>query len=89
MNKAEIEKFQELITKNNELEQKNKELINSLLTQNVQNQNALKFDISLESDNRTLKEALKGGKISQIKLIRILTGMGLKEAKDYVESIYI
>jgi ribosomal protein L7/L12 len=76
MNKAELEKFQELVTKNNEL------------IFQLQNTAPQMYDISFEGSKRTLDLALKGGKIHQIKLVRAITGMSLTAAKEYVDNLY-
>lgn len=45
-------------------------------------------DIKLENEDEEFKKLiLKGKKIQAIKRYRMLTGVGLKEAKDYVDSI--
>jgi ribosomal protein L7/L12 len=64
-----------------------KEFVDSMLTEGFHASNHIDDDMNLSTDEEILRTAKSGHKISAIKIYREFYGVGLKEAKEAVETM--
>jgi ribosomal protein L7/L12 len=64
-----------------------KDAVDSMLTKGYHDSNHIDDDMNLSKDEKILRTAKSGHKIQAIKIYREVYGVGLKEAKDAVETM--